>query len=187
VQYSVSRDVADNIRRLRAGVHRWLHGVRPACFEAILQETLPREIGLIDAWCPILAIACFRQSCSCSSAAMAVRSCSITTALLCRPRFWSRPQTCWRDQAKAGPAHDGGYYLLGVKRARRRLFEDIAWSTEHVARQTLDRAAGAGGAHSAEMVRRHDLRALKMLPAELFEDQSYALICVPASRSIRAS
>jgi len=39
---------------------------------------------------------------------------------------------------------DGGYYLLGLKTAQRRLFEDIAWSTERVAIQTLERAREVG-------------------------------------------
>ncbi|QFT55898.1 TIGR04282 family arsenosugar biosynthesis glycosyltransferase [Microbulbifer sp. THAF38] len=37
------------------------------------------------------------------------------------------------------PANDGGYTLLGLKRLHFRLFEDICWSTEVVARQTLER------------------------------------------------
>jgi rSAM/selenodomain-associated transferase 1 len=37
------------------------------------------------------------------------------------------------------PAKDGGYTLLGLKRVHWRLFEDIAWSTEVVAQQTLER------------------------------------------------
>jgi len=45
------------------------------------------------------------------------------------------------DRVVLGPAEDGGYYLIGLKRAHRRLFEDIAWSTEQVLGQTLDRAA----------------------------------------------
>ena len=48
------------------------------------------------------------------------------------------------DRAVLGPSIDGGYYLLGVKQPHRRLFEGVAWSTEHVARQTLDRAAEIG-------------------------------------------
>jgi hypothetical protein len=35
---------------------------------------------------------------------------------------------------------DGGYYLLGLKAPHRRMFDDIAWSTESVAEQTLERA-----------------------------------------------
>ena len=44
------------------------------------------------------------------------------------------------ERAVLGPSSDGGYYLLGLKTAHRRMFEDIAWSTEHVAEQTLERA-----------------------------------------------
>ncbi|MGH7061479.1 MAG: hypothetical protein ACREFH_13915, partial [Stellaceae bacterium] len=36
------------------------------------------------------------------------------------------------------------YYLIGLKRLHRRLFEDIDWSTDRVLRQTLDRAAEIG-------------------------------------------
>ena len=39
-----------------------------------------------------------------------------------------------------GPSDDGGYYLIGIRKAYRRLFEDIDWSTERVFAQTLDRA-----------------------------------------------
>jgi rSAM/selenodomain-associated transferase 1 len=39
-----------------------------------------------------------------------------------------------------GPSDDGGYYLIGMRRGYRRLFEDIDWSTELVFTQTLDRA-----------------------------------------------
>lgn len=39
-----------------------------------------------------------------------------------------------------GPAEDGGYYLIGVKAAPIALFEGIAWSTEEVFAQTLQRA-----------------------------------------------
>ena len=44
------------------------------------------------------------------------------------------------ERAVLGPSSDGGYYLLGIKTVHRRLFEDIAWSTERVAEQTLERA-----------------------------------------------
>jgi hypothetical protein len=48
------------------------------------------------------------------------------------------------DRVVLGPASDGGYYLIGLKRQHRRLFEDIAWSTERVFGQTLERAASIG-------------------------------------------
>jgi uncharacterized protein len=48
------------------------------------------------------------------------------------------------DRVVLGPACDGGYYLIGLKQAHHRLFEEIAWSTERVFRQTVERAAGIG-------------------------------------------
>jgi len=39
-----------------------------------------------------------------------------------------------------GPSDDGGYYLIGMRKVYRRLFEEIDWSTERVFAQTLNRA-----------------------------------------------
>jgi rSAM/selenodomain-associated transferase 1 len=36
-----------------------------------------------------------------------------------------------------GPALDGGYYLLGMKKLHNKLFQDIVWSTETVLQDTL--------------------------------------------------
>ena len=43
-----------------------------------------------------------------------------------------------------GPAEDGGYYLLGMKSLQRELFEEVAWSTESVLKQTLEKAESIG-------------------------------------------
>jgi uncharacterized protein len=40
-----------------------------------------------------------------------------------------------------GPARDGGYYLIGLKRPAPRLFRDIPWGTEGVLQKTLRAAA----------------------------------------------
>jgi hypothetical protein len=45
------------------------------------------------------------------------------------------------DRVVLGPSQDGGYYLIGLKRPHRNLFERIAWSTEDVLVHTIDRAA----------------------------------------------
>jgi glycosyltransferase A (GT-A) superfamily protein (DUF2064 family) len=37
-----------------------------------------------------------------------------------------------------GPGHDGGYYLIGMKRLHPDLFQGISWSTEQVIPQTLE-------------------------------------------------
>jgi uncharacterized protein len=44
------------------------------------------------------------------------------------------------DSIVLGPSDDGGYYLIGMRKLYRRLFEDIDWSTERVFTQTLERA-----------------------------------------------
>ncbi|MGE3977610.1 MAG: TIGR04282 family arsenosugar biosynthesis glycosyltransferase [Nitrospira sp.] len=43
-----------------------------------------------------------------------------------------------------GPAFDGGYYLIGLKRTAPELFADIPWSTDQVLRLTREKAAGIG-------------------------------------------
>jgi rSAM/selenodomain-associated transferase 1 len=66
---------------------------------------------------------------------------TLPTAILCRAAEWlARPG----DHAVLGAAEDGGYYLLGVKRAHAALFADIDWSTAAVAAQTRERAASIG-------------------------------------------
>lgn len=44
------------------------------------------------------------------------------------------------DRVVLGPAKDGGYYLIGLKKAHRRVFEDVEWSTPRVLAQTIARA-----------------------------------------------
>ena len=39
-----------------------------------------------------------------------------------------------------GPAHDGGYYLIGQKRTNSFLFTDIPWGTEMVLEKTIESA-----------------------------------------------
>lgn len=48
------------------------------------------------------------------------------------------------DRVVLGPAVDGGYYLIGLKRPHPRLFEGIAWSTPGVLASTLRRAGEIG-------------------------------------------
>lgn len=44
------------------------------------------------------------------------------------------------DDLVLGPSHDGGYYLIGLRAPAPQLFRGIAWSTEAVLEQTLERA-----------------------------------------------
>jgi uncharacterized protein len=44
------------------------------------------------------------------------------------------------DSVVLGPSDDGGYYLIGLKKLHRRLFDGIDWSTERVLEQTIEAA-----------------------------------------------
>ena len=48
------------------------------------------------------------------------------------------------DRIVLGPSNDGGYYLIGLKKPHREIFQRIEWSTKHVFSQTLERAIGIG-------------------------------------------
>src|SRR6184192_3690611 len=48
------------------------------------------------------------------------------------------------DRIVLGPSDDGGYYLIGMRKLNRHLFEEINWSTERVFAQTEERAREVG-------------------------------------------
>jgi hypothetical protein len=174
------RDIADNIRAAAAQASIAGHmAFGPPQARRFFQENVPGEIGLIEAWypnfgdCLFCAIAQLLEAGHSGAVVLNSDSPTLPTSLLVETaQVLARPG----DRAVLGPASDGGYYLLGLKAARRELFEDIAWSTEHVARQTLDRAAELGLAVHVlpQWYDVDDVAALKMLQAELFEGRSFA-------------
>ena len=174
------RDVADNILAAsgRAAIAGYMAFAPPES-KPFFQQTLPREIGLIEAWhpnfgdCLFSAIAQLLDRGHGSAVVLNSDSPTLPTSLLVETaQVLARPG----DRAVLGPANDGGYYLLGLKRTHQRLFQDIAWSTEHVARQTLDRAGELGlPVHVLpEWYDVDDISALKTLHAELFEGHPFA-------------
>jgi uncharacterized protein len=119
----------------------------PPGSDSFFAEILPVSIGRFEAWYPnfgdCLYAAIERLIGLGHAGAVVLNSDSPTlpTALLVETaQALARPG----DRAVLGPSTDGGYYLLGVKAAHRRLFEDVTWSTDAVARQTLERAAQIG-------------------------------------------
>src|SRR5262249_30131148 len=76
------------------------------------------------------------------------------------------------DRVVLGPAEDGGYYLIGLKHAHRRMFEDIAWSTPRVFAQTVERARELGlePAVLPEWYDVDDVASLHRLSAELLDE-----------------
>jgi hypothetical protein len=111
------------------------------------RRILPDSIGLIEAWLPNFGDCLLHTIDEIlgrghgSAVVLNSDSPTLPTAFLVETAAaLARPG----DRAVLGPSSDGGYYLLGLKRAHRRMFEDIAWSTERVAEQTLQRAREIG-------------------------------------------
>jgi uncharacterized protein len=142
------QDIADNV--LRASRHSSIAGYvafAPRGSEDFFRSILPSSIDLIDACqqtfgdCLLHTIEELLGRGHQSAVVLNSDSPTLPTALLVQTaEALARPG----ERAILGPASDGGYYLLGVKAARRRLFDDIAWSTEHVAEQTRERARELG-------------------------------------------
>ena len=80
------------------------------------------------------------------------------------------------DRLVLGPAEDGGYYLIGLKRAHHSLFENIAWSTPLVFAQTTERAREVGLCPVVLPVWYDvdDLASLRRLNAELRDAETSA-------------
>jgi uncharacterized protein len=180
------RDIADNI--LAASTEASIAGYiaySPAHARPFFQENLPREIGLIEACYPTLGeclddtIAQLLERGHRSAVVLNSDSPTLPTSFLVETaQVLARPG----DRAVFGPALDGGYYLLGLKAKHHRLFEDIAWSTERVAQQTLERAAELKllvhilpAWYDVD-----DVAGLEMLRAELLEGRSFAPDLCPA-------
>jgi uncharacterized protein len=119
----------------------------PPGSEPFFERTLGRDIGLISAWrpnfgdCLLLTIEAMLARGHSAAVVLNSDSPTLPTSVLVQT---AEVLACPGDRAVIGPSTDGGYYLLGLKRAHRRLFEDITWSTERVAEQTLERAYEIG-------------------------------------------
>jgi rSAM/selenodomain-associated transferase 1 len=173
------RDIADNL--ISAGRSASIAGYMafgPPGSDAFFHRHLPGEIGLIEVWFPdfgeCLFVAIQELMRRGHRAAVVLNSDSPTlpTALLLQTaELLAQPG----DRAVLGPAADGGYYLLGLKAAHRRMFEDIEWSTDCVARQTKERAREIGlDLHVLPTwYDVDDAAALRTLHAELREDYSF--------------
>src|ERR1700688_995677 len=146
------QDVADNVLLAAADADR--HGgiagyaaFGPPGSEDFFRRTLPGAVGLIEAWrsnfgeCLLHTIEQIFARGHASAVVLNSDSPTLPTAFLVETAAaLARPG----DRAVLGASSDGGYYLLVLKAAHRHMFEDIAWSTEKVAKQTLERAREIG-------------------------------------------
>lgn len=91
------------------------------------------------------------------------------------------------DRIIVGPAADGGYYLIGLKRAHRAVFERIHWSTETVYADTRERAREAG-IELVELPLWYDVddgATLDILKAELLAEIAPGFATMPGSSAPR--
>jgi len=138
------QDISDNL--LLAARYASIAGYAayaPPGSENFFYRILPSAIGLIDACLPNFGDCLLRTMEEIltrghgSAVVLNSDSPTLPTALLVETADALAQSG---ERAVLGPSADGGYYLLGLKTAHHRLFEEIAWSTERVAEQTLERA-----------------------------------------------
>jgi rSAM/selenodomain-associated transferase 1 len=177
---SFLRDMADNliVAGRSAGIAGYM-AFGPPGSDAFFRRHLPPEIGLVEVWfpdfgeCLFVAIQELLRRGHRAVVVLNSDSPTLPTELLVQTaEALAQPG----ERAVLGPAADGGYYLLGLKAAHRRMFEDIDWSTERVARQTKERAREIGlDLHVLPTwYDVDDVGALRMLHAELRENHSFA-------------
>jgi len=142
------RDTAAAIARVaRGGRARGIGVYTPIGAEDAYQGILPLEFELVpqrgDAFGERLTFATedllglgFDSACLIDSDSPTVREQAYAEAVekLAQPG----------DRIVLGPSDDGGYYLIGLKKVHRAVFEGIDWSTERVLEQTFRRAEQAG-------------------------------------------
>jgi rSAM/selenodomain-associated transferase 1 len=176
---SFLRDVADNLIGASALANiAGFMAYAPAGSARFFRDTLPDRIGLIETVAPSFGDCLFHAAttllgaghdavCLLNSDSPTLPTAYLTSAAtaLAAPG----------DRIVLGPSTDGGYYLLGLKQPHRRLFQDIDWSTERVAAQTLARAREVGvPVHQLpSWYDVDDLTALRLLVGELFEDRRF--------------
>jgi|ERR1700674_607880 len=129
------------------GLARGIAVYTPVGAEEAYAEILPEEFELVlqrgDAFGERLAFATedllslgFESACLIDSDSPTVPPRAFAEAA----EILSQPD----DTVVLGPSDDGGYYLIGLKKLHRSLFEEIDWSTERVLEQTIDRARQLG-------------------------------------------
>ena len=138
------RDVADNILAASqlADISGWM-AYAPAGSADFFRSRLPDQIGLVETAAPDFG-ACLMHAAQSLLGAGHSAVCLLNSDSPTLPVGYlvaaASALAVPGDRIVLGPSTDGGYYLIGMKRAHRALFQGIEWSTERVFRQTLARA-----------------------------------------------
>lgn len=142
------RDVAAAIEAVPETLGRKGYGVyAPAGTEHVLRELFPEKFGLLLQEGHDLGEALFGAT---RDLLLAGHDCVLLVngdSPTLPSRFLIQAIEALRnagDRMVLGPASDGGYYLIGLKRPHKELFTQIAWGTETVFGRTRARAADIG-------------------------------------------
>src|SRR5215813_13623119 len=185
------RDVAAAIEALPEAIGRRGYGVyAPVGAEHIMRQLLPASFGLLlqagDDLGHVLIGATRALLDAGHDCVLLVNGDSPTLP----PRFLTQAIEALRapgDRMVLGPASDGGYYLIGLKKPHQELFKRIAWGTETVALATCERAAEISLATTLlpEWYDVDDIETLRWLQEELAGHSSRfrAGGAAPASRA----
>jgi len=148
----------------------------PADFQLIAQRGSDLGERLIFATEDLLAVG-FSSVCLIGSDSPTVPASAFAEAV----KILSLPKEC----VVMGPSDDGGYYLIGLKKMHRRMFEEIDWSTGRVFAQTEQRARELGlSVHLLPAAYDVDDRAtLRRLCHDLLRNQSGKEIAATATKN----
>jgi rSAM/selenodomain-associated transferase 1 len=178
---SFLRDIADNL--MSASAHANIApfmAFAPAGSAAFFRGILPARIGLLETVAPSFGECLYYAASSLLEAGhdavclLNADSPTLPTAyLMAAATALAAPG----DRIVLGPSIDGGYYLLGLKQPHRRLFEEIDWSTERVAVQTLARARELDLTvhHLPSWYDVDDVAALRVLMGELIHGRRFRI------------
>jgi len=142
------KDITENFALVAEQVPaRGFVAFTPPGTEAIFRELLPTSVGMLPSRRIGLGLSLFDAAADLLGAGYGA-ACLVnadsptlpTSTMLAAATALQAPG----DRVVLGPAIDGGYYLIGLKHVYAALFEDIAWSTERVFRQTVERATSLG-------------------------------------------
>ncbi len=158
---------------------------------AFFRAHMPASVALREVWYPDFG-ACLMQALRLQFAAGHGAACVLNSdsptlpvaALVETVRVLAEPG----DRSAIGPSSDGGYYLLACKTMHARLFQDVAWSTDAVFAQTLERAGEIGlPVHILpKWYDVDDCEGMRVLMGELLEGRPFAqgLESSPARHSL---
>jgi rSAM/selenodomain-associated transferase 1 len=183
------KDTAENIAMVaRSGQAAGLISYTPVGDESLFDNLLPSEFALIPqrgegfgdrllATAQDLLSCGYGSVCLIDSDSPTVPAAAFEEAIAALQREG--------DRIVLGPAHDGGYYLIGLKRAHPEPFAKITWSSSSVFAETVA-AAEAAGIEVVVLPLWYDVddgETLELLTQELLDDVPPSFAVVPGHRA----